>query len=97
MERRKSARAATTEKHKAERQREREREAGRITFGRHFAKTYQRVSQEDPSCEWIRKDSTNTLIDLRKFFEDDRQREVRRGKWEAVEKRRRRVGTYDGF
>ena len=55
------------------------------------------VPQEDASCEWIRKDSTNTLIDLRKFSEDDRERKVRRGKWEAVEKRRRWVGTYDWF
>ena len=65
LERRNSARVVITEKHKAER--EREGGAGRITFGRHFAKTYQWVSQEeDPSCEWIRKDSTNTLKDLRK-------------------------------
>ena len=59
--------------------------------------TYQWVSQADPLCEWIRKDSTTDLIDLRRFFEDDREREVPRGKWDAVEKRRRRVGTYDGF
>ena len=45
LERRNSARAATTEKHKA---RERERGAGRITFGRHFAKTYQWVSRRIP-------------------------------------------------
>ena len=65
-----------------------ERGAGRITFGRNFGKTDQWVSQKDPSyCEKIRKqDSTNTdLIDLRKFLEDDdRELEVRRGKWEEV-------------
>ena len=83
LARRNSARAATTEKHKAERE-----EQGGLLFGRNFGKTDQWVSQKDPSyCEQIRKqDSTTTdLIDLRKFLEDDDlELELRRGKWEEV-------------
>ena len=83
LARRNSPRAATTEKHKAERE-----EQGGLLSGEISARLTSGSPRRIPSyCEKIRKqDSTNTdLIDLRKFLEDDdRELEVRRGKWEEV-------------